>query len=158
MALWDTDRLCSRWGSGDEVLKLLRNQHVLNTRLTSTERLGHTRVAPFVSTLRFGTVASTVASTVSDSTMGCVCFLTGAKARLALPQVRLTQFLFLLEAVPRDCMLVVLGSSHRPPVAFSTWKQKTEFSLFPTALRFLLPPLGAFPTLRFRPPLFYQID
>ena len=45
MALLGTDRLCSRWGSGDAVLQLLRNQHVVNTRLTSTvriERLWHT--------------------------------------------------------------------------------------------------------------------
>ena len=40
-----TDRLCSRLVSGDAVLKLLRNLHVVNTRVTSSvriERLGHT--------------------------------------------------------------------------------------------------------------------
>jgi len=76
--------------------------------------------------------------------MGCVCFLTGAQARPALSQVRLTQLPFLLEAVPRDCMLIVLGFKSQAAHCFLNVEAK-EFS-FPTSLRFLL---HAFPTLRF---------
>jgi hypothetical protein len=67
MALWGTDRLCSQRGSGDEILKLLRNQHFVHTRLTSSV-----------------TVESTVQSTVSDSTMRCVSFFEARPALLRL--------------------------------------------------------------------------
>jgi hypothetical protein len=39
MAFLETDRLCSRLGSGDAVLKLFRNKDIVNTFFTSSVRM-----------------------------------------------------------------------------------------------------------------------
>jgi hypothetical protein len=116
----DTVRLCSRLGSGDAVLKLLRKQDSVSSTLLSQAASRSKGFGPqFGFTLRFGTVASTVASTVSYLHWWGVCrFLTGAQARHALPPatptVSLSQVL--------HYTLFVLSVSHRQSVAFETWK------------------------------------
>ena len=118
-------------GSGDAVLKLLRNQEVVNAFkfVTNSARAGSKGIGTqFGFTLRFGTVPSTVAY---PTVQWDVCrVLTGAPARHALtpacnPTLTVSPF-----QVLRDAPLV-LSVSHWQSVAFETWKPKVIHSPLP---------------------------
>jgi hypothetical protein len=107
---------CNRWGSGDAVLKMLRNRHTVNTRLTSSVRiekaLAHSSGPRFV--LALCTQARPALLHLAPS-------LSPFEAEHYMP--------CLLKSLRASCLA----------------NMETKGVHFPTSLRLLLHPSGSFP-------------